>query len=57
MIAVNWDHGGGHILTLGGCGNGVYYLHDPETTSYKSLDYNDILHLYGKGKWTYSWHA
>jgi hypothetical protein len=29
MIHVAWQGGGGHALVIGGCGNGLYYLHDP----------------------------
>lgn len=29
LILVSWNRGGGHVLMIGGCGNGYYYLHDP----------------------------
>merc|ERR1712048_326208 len=65
VIAVFWERGGGHALTLGGCtGGGSYYLHDPERKqgSYQSLTYKEIA-LYVppeanslKGKWMATWY-
>lgn len=65
MIAVSWTWGGGHILMIGGCGNGKYYLHDPwgwfknQPAEWQSLSYGQLLKYpapddWGIGTWIWS---
>jgi len=68
MMDVKWDHGGGHVLMIGGCGNGYYYLHDPwgwykdqghpQPSAWQGLTYDQILRYCpfsnACGKWGYS---
>jgi len=62
LIIVTWEgSGGGHVLSLAGCGNGKYFLHDPWTASkqgrYQVLTYKEVLQYhppYAKG-YTANW--
>lgn len=70
MIGVNWDHGGGHLMVIGGCGSGYYYLHDPfgwygamgyqQPSVWQGLTYDQLLRYRAPGgtigKWTLSIH-
>jgi hypothetical protein len=61
MMTVDWKGGGGHALSIGGCGNGYYYLHDPwgwsenQPSDWQGLTYGQLLHYspdkYNKGTW------
>jgi len=63
VIAVFWTGGGGHVLTLGGCSGGKYYVHDPENKQgvYQELTYEQVASyvppeqpsMTGKWMWTF----
>lgn len=44
LISIAWANGGGHALTVGGCSDGKYYVHDPMNVKdhYQTLSYEDI---------------
>jgi len=68
LIGVFWTAGGGHLLTVGGCGNGYYYVHDPwgwygaegykQPDAWQGLTYDQVLSYTapngGVGKWALS---
>jgi len=53
MIGTFWTRGGGHLLTIGGCANGKYFVHDPwrwygdegfkQPPDWQSLTYDQVL--------------
>jgi len=54
IFAVRWSGGGGHAMTIGGCGNGQYYVHNSLTYAgeWETLSYNDVMYYQGgEGRW------
>lgn len=53
IFAVAWSQGGGHALSIGGCVNGLYLVHDPWgwydnwETDWQQLSYDQILSYVG----------
>jgi hypothetical protein len=66
VIGVLWEGGkGGHVLTLGGCENGLYRVHDPipGNPDWKLLSYDQVMtyqlpagqgHPAMTGKWSFT---
>ena len=53
LMAVGPPHGGGgHVLSLGGCGGGSYYMNDPMQGSYQTVSYDRLLSR-GGGGWVW----
>lgn len=55
IIGVHWDGGGGHALTIGGCQDGGYWLHDPwgwydnTVDEWQWLQYDAVLRYFVTG--------
>merc|ERR1712176_729512 len=58
VVAVAWNGGGGHAITVHGKSSGKYQVHDPWPSNPDSdLSYDKLSNYLNEGKWTQTVHS